>query len=122
MRRVEGAKLCLRTLASATSDKFSFIFGQYLLAGKKCFPPTSFIFGLLPLRHLSDAYHAMKSLYTNISLTIFSANPVIKRKAEFLISLTKTKCLGKLKAQEVIIFLENNLKKIQILSYPRPNV
>ena len=56
MRRVEvGAKLCLRTLAPATSDKFSFIFGQYLLAGKRCFPLTSFIFGLLPLRHLSDA-------------------------------------------------------------------
>ena len=38
MRRVElGTKLCLRTLASAVSDKFSFLFGQYLLAGKKCF-------------------------------------------------------------------------------------
>ena len=56
MRRVElGTKLCLRTLASAVSDKFSFLFGQYLLAGKKCFPRTSSIFGLLPLRHLSDA-------------------------------------------------------------------
>ena len=55
-RRVEvGAKLCLRKIASATSDKFSFIFGQYLLAGKKCFSRISFIFGLLPLRHLSDA-------------------------------------------------------------------
>ena len=55
MRRVEvGAKRCLRTLASATSDKFSFIFGQYLLADKRCFPLTSFIFGLLPLQHLSD--------------------------------------------------------------------
>ena len=56
MRRLKvGAKLCLRTLAYETSDKFSFIFGQYLLAGKKCFPRTPFIFGLLPLRHLSDA-------------------------------------------------------------------
>ena len=81
-RRVEvGAKLCLRTLASTTSDKFSSIFGQYLLAGKMCFPRTSFIFGLLPLRHLSDVYHhAMKYLYTNSSLPIFSANPIIKRK------------------------------------------
>ena len=43
MRRVEvGAKLCLRTLASAVSYKFSFIFGQYLLAGKKEFPSDIF--------------------------------------------------------------------------------
>ena len=58
MRPVEvGAKLCLRTLASATYYKFSFIIiGQYLLDGKMCFPRTSFIFGILPLRHLSDAY------------------------------------------------------------------
>ena len=56
MRRVElGTKLCLRTLASAVSDKFSDLFGQYLLAGKKCFPRISSIFGPLPLRHLSDA-------------------------------------------------------------------
>ena len=56
IRRMEvGAKVRLRTLASATSDKFSFIFGQYLLADKKCFPRTPFIFGPLPLRHLSGA-------------------------------------------------------------------
>ena len=56
MRRVQVAKLCLRTLASATSDTFSFIFGQYLLAGKKCSPRTSFMFGLRPLKYLSGAY------------------------------------------------------------------
>ena len=78
MRRMEvGAKLCLRTLASATSDKYSFIFGQYLLAGKKCFPWRSFIFGLPPLRHLSDASFCVSSCYE-------IPNPVIKRKTEFL--------------------------------------
>ena len=60
----------------------------------------------------------MKYLYTNISLSIFSAYPVIKRKTEFKSSLTKTNCLGKLKAQEVNIFLENNLKVYR--PYPRP--
>ena len=85
MRRVEvGAKLCLRTLASAVSDKFSFIFGQYLLVGKKCFPRTSFIFELLPLRIFYVYHHVTKHLYTNTSLSIFSSNPVIKRKTEFL--------------------------------------
>ena len=88
MRRVEvGAKLCLRTLASAaaTSDKFSFIYGQYLLAGKK----DIFHIRTTPLatsfRRIFYVYHhAMKYLYTNISLSIFSTNPVIKRKTEFL--------------------------------------
>ena len=67
-------------------------------------------------------YYAMKCLCTIISLSIFSANPAIKRKTEFLISLTKTNCLGKLKAQDVIIFLENNLKVYRFYLNRGPNV
>ena len=68
MRLVEvGAKLCLRTLASATSDKFSFIFGQYLLAGKKFFPSDIFHIRTTPLatpfrRIFYVYYHAMRYL------------------------------------------------------------
>ena len=110
MRRVEvGAKLCLQTLASATSDKFCFIFGQYLLAGIKCFPWTSFIFGLLPLQHISDA---------SFTYIIMLWNTFIQISPYQYSVLT----LGKLKAQEVIIFLENNLKLYRFYLTRGPNV
>ena len=80
MRRVEvGAKLCLRTLATAVSDKFSFLLGQYLLV----FPTDIFHIRTTPLatsfrRIFYEYHHAMKYFYTITSLSIFSANAVKK--------------------------------------------